>query len=420
MKIRKSWSSSLVLPWIVFGAATAPAALAEGKVIIPESSIEKPEHVGKGSYAHTHYRSMSLDQNASVPSVLPAYAANPHSVPASGYSYQTPASIACIYGLVAQTSGCNPNIVSTVVVGGSNAIAIVDAYHYPNALSDLTKFSSQFGLPAPNLTVVYASGAKPATNPNGWEVEEALDLQTAHAMAPNAKLYLVEAASASITDLLKAVSKATGLVTANGGMGEVSMSWGASEFSGETNYDNYFSATNVVYFASSGDAAGVNWPCVSKNVVCVGGTTLNMSSSQTYVNASAWADTGGGISTQVMKPSYQTSNPNITGSYRGVPDIAMAADPNSGAWIYYTPSNASSGGWWIVGGTSWAAPMAAGVVNSSNNFYANGAAELTAIYTQIVGSNFTDITAGVCGPSNTYSAVTGWDSCTGMGSLFQY
>ncbi len=420
MKFRKSLSNNPALLLCIV-SSFASTSLIAGTVITPESSIEKPEHFGKGTYARTHLRTMSVDDNATAPSVFPAKTARPDSVPSAGYSYQTPASIACIYGLVPQTNGCNPNTVSTVVVGGSNAIAIVDAYHYPYALSDLSKFSAQFGLPAPNLTVVFASGTQPATSPNSWEVEEALDLQTAHSLAPNAKLYLVEAASSSISDLMIAVAKATSLLTASGGRGEVSMSWGASEFSGETSYDSYFTATNVVYFASSGDAAGVNWPCTSKNIVCVGGTTLNMSSSKTYQNASAWVDTGGGYSTVVKKPSYQSSNSNLTSSsYRGVPDIAMAADPNSGAWIFYTPSNTGASGWWIVGGTSWAAPMAAGVVNSSNDFYANGTAQLTALYTQISSTYFTDIISGVCGSNDAFRAVAGWDKCTGLGSLLNY
>ena len=420
MKTRKYHPNKLALPLYLFSSIASTALMAD-TVITPDVSIEKPEHHGTGTYAHTHFRTVSIHDNATEPSVFPHASAHPDSAPYSGYSYQTPASLACIYELVAQSNCCNPNQVSTVVIGGSNAIAIVDAYHYPNALSDLTKFSAQFGLPVPNLTVVYANGTKPATSPNSWEVEEALDLQTAHSLAPNAKLYLVEAASSRTSDLMTAVDKATSLLTANGGRGEVSMSWGASEFTGESSYDNHFStATNVVYFASSGDAAGVNWPCVSKNVVCVGGTTLNMSSSHTYLNAKAWVDTGGGYSTQVAKPSYQTSNINIAGNHRGVPDIAMAADPSSGAWIYYTPSNTGVSGWYIVGGTSWASPMAAAVVNSSNNFYANSTAELTALYTSISSSDFTDITSGNCGPADSYNAITGWDRCTGLGSLFNY
>ena len=62
-----------------------------------------------------------------------------------------------------------------------------------------------------------------------WNIEAALDIEWAHAMAPNAKIYLVEAASNSYADLLNAVSVANSLLKSAGG-GEVSMSWGGSEF----------------------------------------------------------------------------------------------------------------------------------------------------------------------------------------------
>jgi subtilase family serine protease len=101
---------------------------------------------------------------------------------------------------------------------------LVDAFHYPTALTDLQTFSAQFGVKAPNLTVVFASGVKPAQDPTGgWELEAALDLQWAHAMAPDARLFLVEARSNSFSDLLTAERVAGNLVASAGG-GEVSNS----------------------------------------------------------------------------------------------------------------------------------------------------------------------------------------------------
>ncbi|MGA8231527.1 MAG: hypothetical protein WB795_08605, partial [Candidatus Acidiferrales bacterium] len=136
--------------------------------------------------------------------------------------------------------GCNPNNTTENPTGGGNAIAVVDAYDYPTAASDLSTFSAQFGLPAANFTVVYASGTRPSPDPTGgWELEEALDIEWSHAIAPKAKIFLVEAASNSNTDLLTGVAVASKLVAENGG-GEVSMSWGEGEFSGETAYDNNF------------------------------------------------------------------------------------------------------------------------------------------------------------------------------------
>src|SRR5262249_15136903 len=152
-------------------------------------------------------------------------------------------SLGCVYGLTspAQT-GCSPTDTTLLnPAGGAKAIAIVDAFHYPTAMSDLQIFSAQFGLPLPtntNFQVVYASGTQPTADAV-WGLEAALDIQWAHAMAPQAKIYLVEAASNSFADLLTAVSVASNYVAAAGG-GEVSMSWGGSEFSFERFYDGYF------------------------------------------------------------------------------------------------------------------------------------------------------------------------------------
>src|SRR5262249_50937902 len=165
--------------------------------------------------------------------------------PYMGYTYETPASLACIYKLVSLVvPGCNPNAVTANPSGGSRAIAIIDAYHYPAAMSDLQVFSAQFGLPMPtsglngNFQVVYANGQQPPVNAQ-WNLEAALDIQWAHAMAPNAKIYLVEAASNSYANLMNAVQVANALLKAAGG-GQVSMSWGGSEFSAEAVYDKYF------------------------------------------------------------------------------------------------------------------------------------------------------------------------------------
>jgi kumamolisin len=156
------------------------------------------------------------------------------------------------------TPGCDPNIVTTVSNRGSKVVVIVDAFHYSSALADLILYSTQFGLPAPtpaNFQVVFGTpdSVQPPVDPTfGWEFEEALDIEMAHAMAPNAKVILVEAASDSNADLLFAEDVASALVAAAGG-GDVSNSWGESEFPGQLALDSHFSRPNVVYFASTGD-----------------------------------------------------------------------------------------------------------------------------------------------------------------------
>lgn len=394
-----------------FAASDAYGEFAErgGHVETPESSIEQPEH--RGLRAHTNYKmfvpnaGMASAQGSSLEA--PAQAGGP---PYPGYFYETPASLGCVYQLVSPTAGgCNPNTVTANPSGGSHAIAIVDAYHYPTAMSDLRTFSNQFLLPLPtsaNFQVVYANGRQPPVNAN-WNVEEALDIEWAHAMAPNAKIYLVEAASSNFNDLLRAVSVANSLVSSAGG-GEVSMSWGGSEFSGETSYDPYFTQPGVVYFASSGDSPGVIWPSTSPNVVSVGGTSLSRNpTTGNFQQEMAWQSGGGGPSLYETRPSYQNAISAIVGTKRGTPDVAADADPSTGVWVYAYPY------WYIVGGTSVAAPVWAGIVNAANIFSSTSQNELTVVY---ANQGTTDVKAGSCGPNQGYLAGSGWDFCTGLGS----
>ncbi|WP_051335543.1 S53 family peptidase [Methylocapsa acidiphila] len=391
---------------LMHGAQSIPARNA-GSIVIPNSSLVQADD--KGLRMHTNVRFfVSSSAHAQSPAA--------YGPPYSGLNFETPASLACIYGLVTATAGCNPNTVSAVPNGGSRAIAIVDAYHYPNALSDLAYFSSRFGLPAPtaaNFQVVFAAGQQPAID-SGWELEMALDIEMAHATAPKAKIYLVEAASASLSDLLAAVDKAAQLVAAAGG-GEVSMSWGGSEFNGQTAYDSHFSRSGVTFFASTGDSPGVQWPSSSANVVAVGGTSLSRQlGTMTFLHHASWADAGGGLSAYVARPAYQASVSGTVGSARGVPDIAAVADPSTGVWVY----DSGNGGWLVVGGTSVAAPLVAGIVNASGHFYASSALELQAIYQNSAANaaNFTAATTGYCGPQAAYTATTSWNLCLGVGS----
>ena len=87
-------------------------------------------------------------------------------------------------------------------------------------------------------------------------------MQMAHAMAPNATLFLVEANSPATADLMNAAAVATACVQAAGG-GQVSMSWGSDEFSTEASYDSIFTSSYVTYFAAAGDYTGVSYPAAS-------------------------------------------------------------------------------------------------------------------------------------------------------------
>ena len=411
----------------------------DAQIITPSTSASDPSMAGMAARTHMKvlvppggfaklHREMTARPMNGPPSTATVYA-----------GYETPGSLACHYGLTTFVDGCSPSSATNTPVGGSKAIAVVLAYHYPNALKDLTAFSSQFGIYpvvsgnstsiATGFKTVYASGTAkaPANSPNGWELEGAMDLEWAHAMAPQAQLILVEAQTNSLADLLKAVDVATSYVASYGG-GQVTMSWGSGEFSAENTatYENHFAANPnnpnklpIVYFASSGDAAGTSWPCVSPNVVCVGGTTLRRSlGSGAFINEVAWTGSGGGVSTYfTTKPAYQSSLISFSG--RGVPDISLPADPVTGAWVFYTASNLrapATGSWYFVGGTSWSSPTLAGMVNQAGGFYASSADALAAIYSASNQSKYADMQSGWCGYFGGISSATGWDMCTGVGT----
>jgi subtilase family serine protease len=287
--------------------------------------------------------------------------------------------------------------------GGTGTIAIIDAYDDPNVAADLAVFSNTFGLPAPNFEKHMMASYIRANS--GWGLEISLDVQWAHAIAPNAKILLVEAKSNSLVDLLAAVDYARG----RSDVVAISMSWGAKEFSGETSYDYHFTSSyGATFFASSGDAgAGIIWPAASPNVVAVGGTTLRLNPDGSVASETGWSGSGGGVSSIEVEPTYQSTY-GIPGAnnHRCVPDVAYDADPNSGVSVY---DSYGYGGWLIVGGTSagapqWAAIQSLGNSATNNNFYQDASASYT--------SYFRDITTG----SNGYAAAAGYDYVTGLGS----
>lgn len=387
-----------------------------GQVLIPDTSIEHADHIGR--IAHTNTK--IFIPTGGMDNVNPSAGGGGREIaPGQSYFYETPASLGCVYRLTSVASaqlGCNPTDPTLPnPSGGAKSIAIVDAYDYPTAFSDLQIFSAQFGLPAPttgNFQVVYATGTPPKAD-SGWGLEAALDIQWAHAMAPQAKIYLVEAASNSYADLLTAVNVASSLVTKAGG-GEVSMSWGGSEFSLERLYDGYFTKSGVVYVAAAGDNAGTIWPATSPNVVSAGGTTNSRDATGNLQAQLAWSSTGGGPSNYESRPSYQSAISQIVGKKRGTPDVAADADPNTGVWVYNLPY---CNGWCIVGGTSVATPVWAGIINAAGRFSASSQIELSTIYNNLGNATgFTDIAHGSCGPNQGYLAGTGWDFCTGAGS----
>src|SRR5260370_11279504 len=278
---------TLTLPNL--GISQSENGQSHAAVLIPDSTVEHPEDVGLRAHTNHLIKFEGKAAGGGAP------------------SGETPASLRSVYNLPSS--------------GGSGVIAIVDAYDYPTAENDLNVFSSQFGLPACTtangcFSKVYASGSKPRTN-CGWSQEAALDIEWAHAMSPNAKIILVEAASSSFANLFSAVDVATAQVTANGGHGQVSMSWSGSEFSTEASNDSHFQNNNVVYFASSGDTGGVNgYPSVSPYVVSAGGTSVKLDANGSLNSETGWRGSGGGTRKYEPIPGGQSRLPKADPTHR--------------------------------------------------------------------------------------------------------
>jgi hypothetical protein len=363
----------------------------------------------------------------------------------------TPAQIRAAYGLPAlPASTTGLSAAQAAQLGAGQTIYIVDAQHDPNAAAELAAFNTKFGLPACTtkaiavtaslplpaassstceFSMVYntAAGGLTATAPaydSGWATEITLDVQWAHATAPLARIVLIEAADASLNNLLGAVKLANAM-----GPGIVSMSFGANEGSWTASVDSVFAGAGMSYLAATGDSgAAVSWPSVSTNVLAVGGTTLSYTGAGARSEIS-WKGTGGGVSAYTALPSYQNNAvPGMAGmARRAVADVAFNADPASGQYVAVQTPGSASVNWISVGGTSLSTPQWAGLLAIANAARAvNGKAALgaphAALYGQIASvpgtyaSAFADITLGSDGSCALCTAKAGYDPLTGLGT----
>jgi kumamolisin len=138
------------------------------------------------------------------------------------------------------------------------------------------------------------------------------------------------------------------------------------------------------------------YPASSPRVVPVGGTTINRTKTAEFTNESVWECTGAGSRSDIQIPTYQKnvqSVPPLGG--RGLADVSAVSDPRRGVWVFVGDLPNASNGWLIVGGTSVATPVVAGLINQATKFNKTGLEELKSIYKN--PDKFTDITSGQCG-----------------------
>jgi len=325
--------------------------------------------------------------------------ANPAATP-SGYG---PAELRSAYGLTGVTGS------------GTPTVAIVDAFGYPNAESDLAVYRSQYGLPACTtangcLRIVSQTGGKPPSRVDtGWDQEQALDLDMVSAACPNCHILLVQASSASFSNLWTGVDYAKTVA----GVRAVSNSYGNTDSSSYSAYDSHYAGNNIAITVSTGDNGyGAQWPATAPGAIAIGGTSLRAGGAGTRGwTETVWDGAGSGCGLGHPKPSWQTGVTDACGG-RMEADISSNADPNTGVAVY-GPATRTSSSWGIWGGTSESSPFIAGLfalrngsINAASSVYSHTA-------------NLNDVTSGsngTCAVSYYCNAQAGYDGPTGLGT----
>jgi kumamolisin len=275
--------------------------------------------------------------------------------------------------------------------------------------SDLTTFFAYFPIKRTGtITTKIVSGSGGINR----DVDEtALDTETIGGLAPGADIILYLIGALSTADINGAAHK---IVTDNTAE-VVNMSFGGNEFTDKTFAAalKQGNAEGITFVASSGDSGSnagiVSWPAVEPRVLALGGTDISYSGGQ-YVHNQAWSGSGGGVSSIYAIPAYQKGVKGVASTTkRNVPDLAFPA--------YYTATFVS-GGWVGLQGTSWSSPTYVGLQLEINQVKGTRLGWVnSAIYSVFkkegYATDFYDVTKGSNGG---YSAKTGYDNVSGIGS----
>lgn len=358
-----------------------------------------------------------------------------------------PAQMRAIYGVNA--------LLKQGITGRGRTIAIVVSFGSSTIRDDLHTFDRAFGLPDPQLDILAPLGTRLSGN-SGWVGETTLDVEWAHAIAPGARIMLLES-PVDETEGVQGLPEFLALeqYALRGGHADVfSQSWTATE---DTLFDKtgraivaqfhrfYAQATarGVTIVNASGDegAAGpdlsvshlfpyrvVGYPASDPLVLAVGGTYLSVDAAGRLLDETTWSGSGGGVSKLFAEPSYQRGLPaaaqRLLAGQRGLPDVSYNASVNSPVLIY------ARGHWTVAAGTSAATPQWAGLVALADSAAGHDLGAINAALYRLAASpryssDLRDITSGsIVGPTSdgahvggvAYRAGPGWDAATGWGS----
>lgn len=336
--------------------------------------------------------------------------------------------------------------------GKGRSIVVVDAYQSPTLRADFAAFNDVWGLPSSPLQVVAPDGLTPFDSGDatqvGWASEISLDVQWAHAMAPDAKIVLVLAKSSSDDDIQSAVSYAVdhrlGDVLTQS-FGEAEACYGV-DADGTQQPGTTLAAQHAIFekarnkgmtvFASAGDSGSTEPTCDGKGatiaasspasdplVTSVGGTQLFANpTTGAYQREVVWneektygfrASGGGGFSTTYDVPTWQRAAGALPS--RGVPDVSYDAAIDGGVIVAF------DGSFYIFGGTSSGSPQWAGITADVAQLNKGSLGFINPALYQIARQTpraYNDITKGQNGDFGLggFTAGTGWDAASGLGT----
>ncbi|HEX6780153.1 MAG TPA: S8 family serine peptidase [Ktedonobacterales bacterium] len=370
------------------------------------------------------------------------------------------------------------------ITGAGQTIVIIGAGNSPTVQSDLQAFDKAWGLPdPPSFKILQPFGPPvPYTCPDnfdGLQIENTLDVEWSHAMAPGANIVLVIGANNERKHTPPPNENKCGLdyleddvaYALDNHLGNIiTISYGGSELGGDTDtsqdkvyeqqeYDaghavfQRAAQEHVTVMASSGDAGATNnrdpnnpnlywntpnvsWPASDPYVLAVGGTTLTVKDNfGTYGGEVAWNNggaSGGGISTLFNEPSYQqkVADQSVLKGKRGLPDVAFPADVNYALYLsgVTLPSDLGTFNpkwqhWTLLGGTSASSPCWAGIIALADQMAGQPLGYIQPGLYSMQGQDMHDITQGGnsfnIGNKQTvqgYNAGTGYDLVTGWGT----
>jgi subtilase family serine protease len=386
----------------------------------------------------------------------------------------TPADIYAAYGV--------DQVHAAGLTGKGETIVIVDSFGSPTAQNDLDFFSDTFGLPRTTIEIEHPNGA-PTFNSTaffgtevGWAFETSLDLQWAHAIAPDAHLVLIEANPWETEGVQGFPSMFAGeefaiqnfpgsVISQSFAVTEQSFQ-GSSIFPQLSKFDQVYRdavANNVTVFGSSGDSGTanvidplgsklvpfptVNWPSSDPLVTSAGGTWLQRGwrwapttanpvafTTQAGQVEAVWnepylpAATGGGRSSFFSTPAFQSSiSQSVLQGSRGLPDLSWNAAVNGGVDVF-TSFPGVRVGWHIVGGTSASSPQLAALTALASEKAGKPVGYLNPLLYRLPARDFNDtvpqtfngVTIADNGQAGTgiagFPTTVGWDLTTGFGS----